>query len=472
MKRPIASGKRAAADFFDGSAPARADRRATAALAGLPARVDAVGQPNRAVGLGRGRLPARRLASGAWYEPGASALGVTPLPCHIAATRSRSVSKPTQYPRPRFRTRPARRQVSRRETRSRAAGVEDERRTESPARPSPPTVRRACGGDCGEHARLFGDRTRASTPTPASRRVGAMSGVCPLSRSSARLTSVNPESVAAACSRRSLAPDVRYSSHRAAGRWWTARCACPLQRAHHVSVARPSPSRRPTDIRIVEVDHQFEDFRYRAPYQFGGRSVDRVTLLNVNCRVRTRAGKEAWGFGSMTLGNAWAFPAASQDAGLGAMRALADELRTAHGGCDETRPSHRSVPRARARVPRAAAADVSARARAAGADPQALHARRRQRVRRRHPRRVRQGVRRELLRDLRPVVHEPAICPRDLGPEFKGEYLDRYVPSQPRATMPVFHSVGASDPLEAGDVATRIDDGCRTRSRSGSRATA
>ena len=40
----------------------------------------------------------------------------------------------------------------------------------------------------------------------------------------------------------------------------------------------------------------------------------------------------------------------------------------------------------------------------------------------------------------------------DLGPEFKGEYLDRYVPSTPRATTPVFHSVGASDPLEAADV--------------------
>src|SRR2546423_1539163 len=81
----------------------------------------------------------------------------------------------------------------------------------------------------------------------------------------------------------------------------------------------PSPavrSSRPTDIRIVDVTHRFENFTYRAPYQFGGRSVDRVTLLNVELRVRTGDGKEAWGFGPMTLGNAWAFPAASQDAGL------------------------------------------------------------------------------------------------------------------------------------------------------------
>jgi L-alanine-DL-glutamate epimerase-like enolase superfamily enzyme len=47
----------------------------------------------------------------------------------------------------------------------------------------------------------------------------------------------------------------------------------------------------------------------------------------------------------------------------------------------------------------------------------------------------------------------------DLGPEFKGEYLDRYVPAAPRATTPLFHSVGASDPLEASDVRARIEDG-------------
>jgi L-alanine-DL-glutamate epimerase-like enolase superfamily enzyme len=47
----------------------------------------------------------------------------------------------------------------------------------------------------------------------------------------------------------------------------------------------------------------------------------------------------------------------------------------------------------------------------------------------------------------------------DLGRAFKGEYLDRYVPANPRPTMPVFHSVGASDPLEASDVKTRVADG-------------
>src|SRR6187402_2684869 len=96
---------------------------------------------------------------------------------------------------------------------------------------------------------------------------------------------------------------------------------------------------RPTDIRIVSVDHSFEEFRYRAPYQFGGRTVDRVTILNVNCRVRTHGGndggRESWGFGSMTLGNAWAFPAVAHDASLGAMRALADALQPITAACVE-----------------------------------------------------------------------------------------------------------------------------------------
>ena len=117
---------------------------------------------------------------------------------------------------------------------------------------------------------------------------------------------------------------------------------------------------RPTDARLVEVHHSFEEFRYRAPYRFGGRSVDRVTLLNVTCRLRTDGGREAWGFGSMTLGNAWAFPAASQDAGLGAMKALAQALEPITAACDE-----RGHPLDLARVLEPAylraAADVSAR---------------------------------------------------------------------------------------------------------------
>lgn len=214
---------------------------------------------------------------------------------------------------------------------------------------------------------------------------------------------------------------------------------------------------RPADIHIVEVSHGFEEYRYRTPYQFGGRSVDRVTLLNVSCRVRTAAGIDAWGFGSMTLGNAWAFPAAPQDAGLGAMKALADACRADAAACDER--GH-PVDLFRALEPAflRSAADVS-RARGlavpipklctlvvASAFDAAIHDACGKAF----------GVsayatcsRRFMTRDLS----------ADLGPRFRGEYLDRYVPATPRATVPVFHSVGASDPLEAADLKTPVDDG-------------
>ena len=64
--------------------------------------------------------------------------------------------------------------------------------------------------------------------------------------------------------------------------------AAPLAPAHRQAA-------RATDIRIAEVRHGYEDYVYRAPYKFGGRVVDRVTLLNVRCRVETRAAARAPG---------------------------------------------------------------------------------------------------------------------------------------------------------------------------------
>jgi L-alanine-DL-glutamate epimerase-like enolase superfamily enzyme len=227
--------------------------------------------------------------------------------------------------------------------------------------------------------------------------------------------------------------------------------ACASRRAPAVRAARP------TDITIVEANHQFEDYRYRAPYQFGGRSVDRVTLLNVTCRVRRPGGAEAWGFGSMTLGNAWAFPAASQEDGLGAMQALAAELRSITAACQEhghpldlfrsLEPEYLRAALALSRfrgltvpIPKLCTLVV------ASAFDAAIH-----------------DAYGKAFGLSCYETYGPQFMTRDLshdlGPAFKGEYLSRYVPSEPRARMPVFHSVGASDPLESSDVRVRIDDG-------------
>jgi len=82
-------------------------------------------------------------------------------------------------------------------------------------------------------------------------------------------------------------------------------------------------------IRVENISIDFEEFLYRAPYVFGGRAVDRATILNVHTTVRTRDGRTAHGYGSMPLGNQWSFPSDAMPYGttLGAMRHLAEEIR-------------------------------------------------------------------------------------------------------------------------------------------------
>jgi hypothetical protein len=59
---------------------------------------------------------------------------------------------------------------------------------------------------------------------------------------------------------------------------------------------------RLTDIQVEQVSHSYKDYKYGAPYMFGGSLVDRMTLLNVDCTVRTRDGRRAKGFGSIPTG--------------------------------------------------------------------------------------------------------------------------------------------------------------------------
>src|SRR5262245_59525172 len=83
-----------------------------------------------------------------------------------------------------------------------------------------------------------------------------------------------------------------------------------------------------TDVRVEDLSFNYDEFRYRAPYKFGGVPVDRATILNVNVTVRTRDGKTAKGFGSMPLGNVWSFPSREMTYGdtLTAMKSLAERI--------------------------------------------------------------------------------------------------------------------------------------------------
>src|SRR5256885_7663746 len=63
-----------------------------------------------------------------------------------------------------------------------------------------------------------------------------------------------------------------------------------------------------TDIRILSVKTETERIAYRAPIKFGGRVVTDAVLANVTIEVETKSGRRGGGFGSMPMGNVWAWP--------------------------------------------------------------------------------------------------------------------------------------------------------------------
>jgi L-alanine-DL-glutamate epimerase-like enolase superfamily enzyme len=227
-------------------------------------------------------------------------------------------------------------------------------------------------------------------------------------------------------------------------------------------VTRPAFSfftRKPTDIRIEEVSHSYEEFLYRAPYMFGGRSVDRATILNVRCTVRTRDGRVGNGFGSMPLGNVWSFPskAMSYETTLGAMKTLADKVKAITAACREYgHPVELNALLDPAYLK--AARDVSRDVRLATPIPKLCTL-------------VTVSPFDAAIHDAFGKVHGlncystygPEFMNRDLsaflGGGFAGEFVERYIRKLPLPRIPMFHSVGAGDPITAADIKRRLGDG-------------
>jgi len=218
-------------------------------------------------------------------------------------------------------------------------------------------------------------------------------------------------------------------------------------------------AKKTTNIRIEDVQYSFEDFLYRAPYKFGGRPVDRVTLLNVWCVVRTAGGRAAKGFGSMPLGNVWSFPSRtmSYDDTLGAMKELAARIVRITSGLKETghpidlnwvlEPEYLK-----------AAAEVSRELKLPEPIPKlctlvtaspfdaALH----DAFGKAHGLNCYHTYGREHM------THDLA---RYLGAEFKGVYPGQYLLKEPQPRLALFHSVGAADPIVDSDIRQRVNDG-------------
>ena len=204
-------------------------------------------------------------------------------------------------------------------------------------------------------------------------------------------------------------------------------------------------------LRVREVRPRLSEHRYRTPYMFGGVSVDRATLLDVEIDCDGPDGRSVTGFGSMPLGNAWAFPARDLpfDATLGAMRSLAERIAGVVADC--TLSAH-PLELWHVLEPEflAAAAEVSMRlglpqpipklATLVAASPfdAALHDA--------FGKVVGRSSFRTLSRDL--VGHDLS---RYLNDDFRGDDLQATMRSSPAATVPMFHSVGGSDPLTEAD---------------------
>jgi L-alanine-DL-glutamate epimerase-like enolase superfamily enzyme len=213
-----------------------------------------------------------------------------------------------------------------------------------------------------------------------------------------------------------------------------------------------------TDIRIDAVAINYEEFRYRTPIKFGGVASDRVTVLNVLCPVYTRNGQRACGFGSMPLGNVWSFPSRTlgYDQTLAAMKALVERIAAITRRCSEfghpidltwqLEPEYvRAAETVTASLELAETIPTLCMLVCASPFDAALH-------------------------DAFGKVHglncyhtySPEFMNHDLGhylgSDFRGETLDRYLRKEPEPRMPLYHLIGALDPLEEKDLVNRIGD--------------
>lgn len=216
---------------------------------------------------------------------------------------------------------------------------------------------------------------------------------------------------------------------------------------------------KPTDIYLKSVATSTEQIAYRTPIKFGGRVVDDVVLLNVVVDVETRDGRRGQGFGSMPMGNVWGWPtdAVAGEDTLAAMISLgqrladrANEYSDAGHPLEITHDLAADYERVANEVTSQAglAEPMPRLAQLVSASPveAAIH----------------DGFGKTLGENSYNVLGEQFVS-RDLSSyltdEFSGEYLDRYTLREPKPTMPLYHLVGALDPLTDAEIENRVDDG-------------
>ena len=229
---------------------------------------------------------------------------------------------------------------------------------------------------------------------------------------------------------------------------------------------------KPTDIRILDVHYDFEEHQYRTPLKFGGVPTDHCVLFNVRIRVQTRDGKEAEGKGSMPLGNVWAFPPryAPFDESLAAMKKLAELAVKATQDCtlcahplelsEVLEPEFLRIADAlsdtmqlASPIPKLCTVVTTSPIDAAIHDgfgkANGINS---------YNGLGEDFIEADLSHFLVPLANQN-LLDKSLNKQFVGKYLDQYTSRQPKPSMPLYHLVGALDPLTDADIAERLNDG-------------
>jgi L-alanine-DL-glutamate epimerase-like enolase superfamily enzyme len=215
-----------------------------------------------------------------------------------------------------------------------------------------------------------------------------------------------------------------------------------------------------TDVRIRSAVCAFEPVTFRAPLKFGGRVQSNSFLMNVDVEVESRDGKRhASGFGSMPIGNIWSWPTdkVGPEQTEAAMKRFAEEVVDLASACTETghplelsyhlSAEYEHIGKTLSnRLKLAEPIPKLALAVSASPFDAALH----DAYGRLH------GLNSYNTLSSKFVSYDLSEY---LDDQFAGEYLDQYTLREPKDRLPLYHLVGALDPLTAGDVSKKIGDG-------------
>lgn len=213
-----------------------------------------------------------------------------------------------------------------------------------------------------------------------------------------------------------------------------------------------------TDIRILDAHCTFEPIKFRSPLKFGGRIMDRSELINVEVKIETRGGRHAIGQGSMPIGQIWAWPslAVTPEQSAAAMKQLAlevTEMIADYPDFDHPLDIIYRISAEYAHLGKKISQQMKlpeimpplAELVAASPLDAAVH----DAYGRVHGINSYNALSKEFVNcDLSEYLDE----------QFAGEYLDQYTLREPKAKLPLYHLVGAVDPLTDADVEQKIND--------------